>query len=562
MRTAERGPAASPDEKIELVDYGVLVGTERSRFETARVSFGLAPGDAVFLVGGVGTGKSLLAQALSGLLPSGARVVGSAQPSAFSIALVPQDPRLIVLPTDTLATLRRGVEFEDRAPRERPFFEILAGLDVDADRLKHVPFLDFSASERRRVLVALALCARPSLVVIDGARETLTTTEEAKLLAIMTDYRSKGTRFLMTGRARPADLPGQWSIQSLDATPPRSRAVPLTRPWRADTEQGPRRPNLLELRNVRVVRGRSRAGRSENGFEALRGVSFYLREGASLAILGPSGSGKSLLLEAIFGIGGHLSGRILFGGHDVPLALRSAPRFRKEMQLVFQDAAAVLEGQRTVRKHLADAFKVAGESPEGLETWLSRLSLPDRLLDLPADALSAGESARVALARSLIPKPRLLLLDAPRTMGLTSDDRAVLSVLEGERERGMALIVATNDPATALSLCDQVAIVVAGSVAEIGPSRRVLEDPAHPATRDFLAELRTIGPPQLRTRGCPYTSQCGERDLGRCAETRPRLEPLTLGNQDRRRVACHFPLGPTSPSVMGPPIESPNRDST
>lgn len=548
METTDAAGPVGSDSSIKLVDFGVVVGAAKEGFETARISLALAAGEAVFLVGGIGTGKSLLTQALAGLLPPGAQKVGSAGPHAFSVALAPQDPRLVVLPTDTLTTLRRGAEFDNAPSPLGSFLELLAELHVDADRLKHVPFLDYSASERRRVLLALAFRARPSLLVIDGAEETLSAVEEASLLLLLNKYRSAGTRFLLTGRRLPHNLPGQWTTRSLDESRSGAHAVPLTRLRRAGIDENPRRPNLLELRSVSVVPGGERGGRSKTRFEAVRGVSFYLREGASLALLGPSGSGKSLLLEAIFGIGGQRSGRILFGGHDVPSALTSTQHFRKEMQLVFQDAAAVLDGQKTVRKHLLDAFKVAGESPDALETWLSRLDLPPRLLHLPADALSAGEAARVALARSLIPKPRLLLLDAPRTLGLASDGGALLAVLEQERARGMALLVATNDPSAALSLCDQVAMVIAGSIAEIGPTRSVLEAPVHPATRDYLAKLRLIGAAGPRTRGCPYTPQCSERDLGYCSESRPRLDALTVGDSDRRRVACHFPLGSLRPS--------------
>lgn len=530
----------SPTVVLRLEDYGVSAGAGARHFATPKVSATLHAGAGLFWFGNIGVGKSLIAQGFADLLPPGARAVGTMKPGSPSVALVPQDPRLVVLPSDTLASLGR----EARAPSSsaHSLRETLAELHVDAERLRHVPFRDCSTSERTRVLLALALESDPDLVVIDGWAEGASPFEAERVLELIERRRRLGTAFLILGREVPLNLPATFEVRELSARPT-SHAVPLIRQTGGEKSQEPKRPNLLELRNVRVARGRSRGSGSERGYEAVRGVSFYLREGGSLALLGPAGSGKSALLEAIFGVSSHRSGRILFGGHDIPAALANAPRFRKEMQLALKDGAAALDGQKTVRQLLSDAYKISGQKPDDLETWVTRLGLAERIRDLPADHLSAGEAARVALARSLIPRPRLLLLDAPRTLGLTTDDGALLSVLLGERERGMSLLVATSDPSIAVSLCDHVAMMFAGVVVEVGPAARVLEAPAHPATLDYLeGSVRTL-PQNAWEPGCVYTAACRARELGRCDAVRPRLEALSLPETgERRRIACYFPL--------------------
>ncbi len=530
---------------LRLEDYSVSAGAGHRLFETPPVSATIHAGSGLFWFGRIGTGKSLIAQGLANLLPPFARTSGTMKPTAPSVALVPQDPRLVVLPSDTLASLGRVTRAG--TPSSPSLLETLAELHVDAERLRHVPFRDCSTSERTRILLALALESDPDLVVIDGWAEGASPFEAGKVLELIERRRQLGTAFLIFGREAPVDLPVAFEVRELPGRPT-SHAVPLIRRAQRDEAPEPKRPNLLELRNVRVARGRSGGNGAERGYEAVRGVSFYLREGGSLALLGPAGSGKSALLEAIFGVSSHRSGRILFGGHDIPPALASAPRFRKEMQLALKDGAAALDGQKTVRQLLSDAYKIAGQKPYDLGTWVSRLGLPDRILDLPADHLSAGESARIALARSLIPRPRLLLLDAPRTLGLTTDDGALLSVLLGERQRGMSLLVATSDPSIAVSLCDHVAMMFAGVAVEIGPAARVLEAPAHPATLDYLEGSSRPIPQNAWVPGCAYTAACRSRELGRCDAVRPRLEALLLPETgERRRIACHFPLRGTAP---------------
>jgi peptide/nickel transport system ATP-binding protein len=570
MNQPSGGPFA-----LELQGYSIEVADGRLT-PALPLNVSVAHGEVVALSGPSGTGKSLALRGLVGLLAAPLKVVGTALGglSSGEIALVPQDPRWAVLPSDTVrslvkesARLTQKVPFtrhQSQAPRSAESW--FPELFLDLERLEHLAFHVLSGSERVRLLLCLALASPATLIVYDGVGEVLSPLEERRALSLLLREARAGRSALLATRLGEQDLPPE--VRVLRVAPNRGGAPPLplvrrsarTSPPPPD-EAEPARA-ALELQHVSVLV--APAAPNQPRIVAARNLSFSVPRGGSLALLGPPGSGKTALLESIVGLRSQRVGRILLGGEPLPRrAAARAKRHRRALQLVVEEPREALHREHTVRAAFESFARSAARAQDDPESWLERLRLPLRLLDLTPDALSEGEAARVVLGRCLALSPDVLLLDEPRRLGLlgdglsgdglSRDDATLLAVLEAERERGMAIVFATSDPTTASLLGDEVAVFHAGTLVELGPTGSVLRGPLHPVTQELALGPR---PPafDLRRveRGCAWAHSCSRRRLDPCATREPHLA-FVGSPEERRRVACHYPL--VVESLPGPNLE-------
>jgi peptide/nickel transport system ATP-binding protein len=301
----------------------------------------------------------------------------------------------------------------------------------------------------------------------------------------------------------------------------------------------------LEVDRLRIKKGARSIFPRKAAARPVNGASLYLRHYETFAILGPSGSGKSKLLESIAGLHRPLSGRILLNGHDVTFARgRRLKRLRQTVQIVFQEASAVLDKDRKVHEILSESLKIAGQKNIVLDLELERLGLPSELANAWADQLSPGEAQLVDVCRRLILKPELLIIDEPRVAGIDVDGGLLFGVLRSFLSAKRSVLIATSDPSVARS-ADRVGILLGGRIIEFGSSRRVLETPSHPATRAFLrGERLPLIDPRAHPTGCTYANFCDKQEFPRCQEKEPALAPHPSRAQQgsRQRVACFHPL--------------------
>ena len=227
---------------------------------------------------------------------------------------------------------------------------------------------------------------------------------------------------------------------------------------------------------------------------ALAGVDLAVEAGETVAILGPSGGGKSTLLRAVAGLQPLDRGQILWAGAD----LAGVPVHRRDFGLMFQDHA--LFTHRDVAANVAFGLRMRGASPE------ARRARAAKMLELvglggfgprSVATLSGGEAQRVALARALAPEPRLLMLDEP----LGSLDRRHRDELAAElrripREVGVTVLHVTHDHDEAFAVADRVAVMLDGRLARIGPPAEVWRDPRRSDVARFLghANVVEVGP--------------------------------------------------------------------
>lgn len=267
---------------------------------------------------------------------------------------------------------------------------------------------------------------------------------------------------------------------------------------------------------------------------AVDGVSFDLAAGESLAVVGESGCGKTLLGRALLDLlpeGARRQGRIVFRGTELPAGDETVwMRVRgREIGMVFQEPAAALDPVRTIGSQIAEALRAAGRPRREIRSRSRELLAevafpdPDRGLAEYPHRLSGGLRQRAFLAIALAGEPSLLVADEPTASLDATVAAEVLDLIDRlRRERGLAVLLITHDLASAFSRADRALVLYAGRIVEQGPARLVFGAPRHPYTRALVASVPRLS--ETRRRGALF----------------PAIPGAVPGLADRSRGCCAF----------------------
>ncbi|MDQ2844988.1 MAG: dipeptide/oligopeptide/nickel ABC transporter permease/ATP-binding protein [Actinomycetota bacterium] len=291
------------------------------------------------------------------------------------------------------------------------------------------------------------------------------------------------------------------------------------------------------------------------GVDIVDGVSFEVRPGEVLGIVGESGCGKSLTSVAIMGLqprGARVGGEIAFQGRNL-LALNRRQRrglMGREMAMIYQDALSALNPAMKVGSQLAQLIKRGGTRTADELMELVGLD-PARTLSSYPHELSGGQRQRVVIAMALSRDPKLIIADEPTTaLDVTVQAQVMELLLKLRSELGFALILVSHDLALVSDNCDRVAVMYGGRIAETGVTARVVGAPAHHYTRGLLGSVLSLesGAQRLiQIRGVvpsPADFPAGCRFADRCpmaTEICRTESPLLLGDGERHSAACHHP---------------------
>jgi dipeptide transport system ATP-binding protein len=287
---------------------------------------------------------------------------------------------------------------------------------------------------------------------------------------------------------------------------------------------------------------------------ALAGVSFTLEAGKTLAVVGESGSGKSTLARLLTLIEAPTSGALYINGEDVSLASEATRRkLRCEIQIVFQNPYGALNPRQTIGKALEEPLLVnnamtAPAREKLARSMMSRVGLRPEFYDRYPHMFSGGQRQRIAIARALILRPKIVILDEPVSALDVSIRAQVLNLLaELQEEYNLAYVFVSHDLSVVRHIADRVMVIYLGHAVEVGSREAIFSSPQHPYTRALLSATPVADPDAKKERiiltgelpspfdppsGCVFHPRCPIAQP-QCSQSEPMVE-----FKKGRDVAC------------------------
>ena len=534
------------EERTELLrvdDLRIGYRTRGGLVEAVRgIGFSVAAGERVAVVGESGSGKSTTAAAIVRLLAPNAAVGGTIRfdgedlsglrGAAFRsllgrwIGYVPQDPTVSLNPVKTIGQQVAEVltihKLADRRSALLDAVEALerAGIDRPELRARQYPH-QLSGGQRQRVLIAIALAARPALVIADEPTSALDVTVQRRILDqldALTEEVGASTLLITHDLGIAAERADRILVLSEGAlveegTPDAvlgDPQHPYTRSLIAAA------PSLNTTGGTFLTRARERLAvaptdtapapeallradglvKEFGGVRAVDDVSVAIERGRTLALVGESGSGKTTTSRLILRLEQPTAGRIVFDGEDVTaLAGGRLRQLRRRIQVVYQNPYASLNPRLSIGDVIAEPLRSlrVGDrrsSAERARVLLDEVGLPAGAFDRRPAELSGGQRQRVAIARALALRPELIVLDeAVSALDVRVQAQILQLLAELQAEHGVAYLFISHDLAVVRQISDEVAVLRAGRVVEAGPVATVFGDPQHPYTRDLLEAI-------------------------------------------------------------------------
>ncbi len=291
---------------------------------------------------------------------------------------------------------------------------------------------------------------------------------------------------------------------------------------------------------------------------AVNGVSFDLKAGETLGIVGESGCGKSTLARAVMRMV-PASGKALWLGQDLlKLSKTTLKETRRDIQMIFQDPLASLNPRMTIGQIIAEPLNThspdlsADEVKAAVQEMMTRVGLLPNLVNRYPHEFSGGQCQRIGIARALILKPKLIICDEPVSALDVSIQAQVINLLmELQEELGLSLIFIAHDLSVVKHISTRIMVLYLGNEMEVADAAALTENPRHPYTQALISAVPIPDPGQERGKtrimlegdlpspinppsGCVFRTRCPKAQ-NRCAEKKPAL------TGDGHQVACWFP---------------------
>ena len=300
--------------------------------------------------------------------------------------------------------------------------------------------------------------------------------------------------------------------------------------------------------------------RKKGAIRAVDGISFSVKKGETLGLVGESGCGKSTLARTIIRIYEPTEGQIYFQGQEITkLSQRNLQPLRKDVQMIFQDPYASLNARMTVRDIIAEplfAHKMVKSREEAaglVYPMLEKVGLSREHLNRYAHEFSGGQRQRIGIARGLILKPALVICDEPISALDVSIQAQIVNLLKDfQEESGCAYLFIAHDLSMVRYVSDEVGVMYLGQLVEIGEAEEIYEKPLHPYTKGLLESIPIADPKRAREKekssiegdipspihppsGCRFHTRCPFRRAV-CEEQQPPLKKLGSAHF----CACHL----------------------
>jgi len=530
-------------------------------------SIEVAAGEILGIVGESGAGKSTIGNAVMGLLQAPGRLGGGEiylngdridglssehlrKLRGNRIGMIFQDPMTSLNPIETIEmqlveTIQEHLDLPpaDASARAIDLMERV-GIENAKVRIKQYPH-QFSGGMRQRVVIALALCAEPELIIADEPTTALDVSIQAQILDLIKELcREKQVGVILITHdmgviAETADRvavmfrgrliesgstndvirnPSQpYSKSLIAAVPPSNKKIDRFPKVAMDNSDGGRLQNLdlsshwlghgrrfedtddalISIRNIskRFPLNSAILKRDRAYIDAVKNISFDVMPGETFGLVGESGSGKSTVARVITGIHPATSGSIVFANADLAKIKSGAERrlVRRDIQMVFQDPYSSLNGRMRVGSIVAEPIIINKLAKTRTERESVVLDLLD-LVGLGRDAarkypheFSGGQRQRISIARALATRPRFLICDEPTSALDVSIQAQILNLLKDLQEKlNLTYLFISHDMPVMRQMCNRIGVMRSGELVEVSETEALFNDPQHSYTRSLI----------------------------------------------------------------------------
>ncbi|MEP3847523.1 MAG: ABC transporter ATP-binding protein [Paracoccaceae bacterium] len=501
-----------------------------------NVSFDIAPGEIVAVTGESGSGKSMTALSIIDLLPEGAQTVGEillngtdlrkqteaqmCETRGQAIGMVFQEPMTALNPVKTIGDQvsesiylhRPGVDAESVTARTLS----RVGLPPDRFPLTRYPH-ELSGGQRQRVVIAMAIACGPRLLIADEPTTALDVTTQAQILDLLkrlTHEDGMGLLMITHDLAVVADMAdrilvmrdGEIVEQGETQNLLRNMQHPYTKMlFHASTHQAelpqtdPEAEVETPLLSVNQARRDYRLPRTRlfaraKHFRAVDDVSFDIKRGERVGLVGESGCGKSTLTRAILGLEKVQGGQIRLDGAPVFAGRRPNLAVRRKMQVVFQDPYGSFNPRHRVERLICEPFHLLSDAPTGrkrddlIAETLEAVGLSADDARKYPHQFSGGQRQRIAIARALIIRPELVIFDeAVSALDVSVRARILDLIADLCRAYNLTYLFISHDLNVVRSITDRVMVMAGGKIIETGPTAQVFDNPYHLYTKSLVA---------------------------------------------------------------------------
>ena len=499
------------------------------------IDLSMNAGEIAAITGESGSGKSMTALSIMGLLPHGARTRGeillggadilqTSEPDLCrlrgdTMGMVFQEPMTALNPVHTIgAQVAETILIHERIPRAQARARAAqmlqrVGLDMSPDRYPH----ELSGGQRQRVVIAMAIALRPKLLIADEPTTALDVTTQATILELLKDLVREfdmGLLIITHDLAVVADIANQIIVMQhgrvVEAAPTnqllRTMQHPYTRALFAASTHAPEAFEPATTANAsatahgltvkNVVRTYDLARINFLGprptFRALDDVSFAIQPGERVGLVGESGCGKSTLTRAILGLEDVQGGSITLDGDPVFAGRKPNLAVRRKMQVVFQDPYGSFNPRHTVARLISEPWHLLEtqptDGPARIAQALEDVGLSPSDADKYIHEFSGGQRQRIAIARALIVDPDLIIFDEAVSALDVSVRAQVLDLIADLcAKRTLSYLFISHDLSVVRSVTDRVLVMQKGRIVEQGDTETVYSNPTHPYTKTLLA---------------------------------------------------------------------------
>ncbi|MEL7229242.1 MAG: ABC transporter ATP-binding protein, partial [Pseudomonadota bacterium] len=511
------------------------------------VNLTVGAGEIVGIVGESGSGKSMTALATMQLLPEGSSTTGSIRFQDHQVlsaddalmqdlrgddmAMIFQEPMTALNPVQTIGDqvaegmiLHEGISRSEAQHRAENLLERV-GLPADRYPLSRFPH-ELSGGQRQRVMIAMACAQSPDLLIADEPTTALDVTLQAQILKLLRDLvaeRGMGLILISHDLAVVAQMTDQLVVmrhgEVVEAGPTGQTLKALAHPYTAQLAAASShvparanppvltaqqtRPALVEVQNVSRHYGQRRASlfQASPPVKAVDDVSFKLFPGQSMGLVGESGCGKSTLARMVLALDAPTSGDIVLDGDSLVNSETSRIQgLRRKMQIVFQDPFASFNPRHTMERAVAEPLHLEpklskSDRRDRVVASLEEVGLTTAALSKYPHEFSGGQRQRLAIARALITRPRLIVADEPVSALDVSIRAQVMDLFTQLRERlGLAYLFISHDLSVVAHVCDHVAVMYLGQLVETAPTRDLFKRPRHPYTSALMSAIPSLDP--------------------------------------------------------------------